>query len=209
MATYGFIFRDGHLDLRIEHRGVERFVSTRYEIRPNEWNAETGELLATGHTARSRRLSDYQRTMERDLRRLRTMVNGMERSSMKVSADDIASAYRQMMVGYQMLGIYTQILAEEMIRTGKMRTARGYITTIRRFIELNRGYDIRLDELTSEVIARFEVSLQREGLTPPTISFYMRNLRAIYNKAVSENIILARLDSPFEDAYTYIELPTV
>lgn len=208
MATFGFVFKEGRLDLRVEHRGMERFVPTHYQVREQEWDAETG-WLAVGNmvTARHRKLHCYQRAMTRDLRRLRAAVGDMEHTRASISVDDIASAYRQMMAGYQVMGIYAQVLADETAREGRPRTARGYLTAARRFVEFNGGYDIRHDAITSETIIMFERALEDEELTPNTISFYMRTLRAIYNRAVAECILPARLDDPFEDAYTRIEPP--
>ncbi len=217
MATFGFVYRDVCLDLKVEHRGVERYVPTRYEVRESEWDADTQWLkLGPVVTSRHRKLLHYHRAMARDLRCLRIAVNNLANArpgsnkgpnrANALSADDIASLYRRMVADYQMLGTYAHILSEEALHAEKPRTARGYITAIRRFIDFNRGYDIHLGDLSAEIVAMFEHALEREGLMPPTISFYMRNLRAMYNKAVSESIIPPRLENPFENAYTHIEL---
>jgi hypothetical protein len=131
----------------------------------------------------------------------------MQRARGRLSADDIASTYRQMVAGYAMLGTFAQTIADELMREKQKRTARGYLTAARRLIEFNNGYDIRIDALTPEVIARFEQALEHDNLSMSTISFYMRTLRAVYNRAVVECIIPARLDSPFDDAYTQIKPP--
>jgi hypothetical protein len=198
MSTFNFIFRDGHLGLRIEHRGVERFVSTRYDVRENEWNAAAGWLV-TGDvaTARHRRLAVYAQAMERDLRLLREIA-----AYPRITARDIASAYLSAMAGNQMLGVYAKCLSEEWAREGRRRTSRGYLTAARRFIDFNGGNDMRLDNLTPETIAMFERTLENDNLEQSTISFYMRTLRAIYNRAVAECIVPARLDNPFDEAYT-------
>lgn len=207
MATFGFIRRDVCLDLRVEHRGVERYVPTRYEVRESEWNAEAQWLeLGPVVTSRHRKLLHYHRAMARDLRCLHLAVGNLANfRAGGLSADDIASLYRRMSADYQMLGTYAQILSDEALYAEKPRTARGYITAVRRFIDFNRGYDLHLGDLTAEVVSMFERTLEGEGLMPPTISFYMRSLRAIYNKAISESIIPPCLENPFENAYTHTE----
>jgi hypothetical protein len=202
MTSVNFIFDNGAVVLRVERRGIERFVPTRYDVREHEWDAQTETLIATGYTSRSRRLAEYSLSMERDLRLLRGVTN-----SRAHSCDDVAAAYHQLVAGYRMLGIYTQTLSDELKRQGQSRTARGYLTTLRRFIEFNNGYDIPLSDMDSDIITRFDQTLEADLLMRSTISFYMRTLRAIYNKSILENIIPPRLDDPFEDAYTYIELP--
>jgi hypothetical protein len=201
MTTFSFVFRDGHLDLRIEHRGVERFVTMRYQVRASEWDAAAGDLKIGGHSARSRRLAEYRRSIKRDLWLLRNAVRGSQ-----ITADEIASEYRKMVAGYQTLGNYALALAKELAHENRPRTARGYLTATRRFVDFNDGYDMRHEDLTAHTIARFERALERDGLTPNTISFYIRTLHAVYNRAIAECIIPARLDDPFEDAHTRCEL---
>lgn len=49
----------------------------------------------------------------------------------------------------------------------------------------------------------FEYHLIAEGLTPNTISFYMRNLRALYNRAVEQGRV--RQKFPFRHVYTGVD----
>jgi hypothetical protein len=206
MADFGFIFRGGRLEMRVEHRGVGRYVPTHYDVREEEWDAAAGwTILLAGNTSRRRKLVKYQRSMSRDLRLMGRIVRDFE--AVRGTADDMANAYRAAMLGNQILGIYASTLADELKHRGQPRTARGYISTVRRFIDFNRGDDIRLDNLSTSVVDAFEAALRAEELTLNTLSFYMRTLRAIYNKAVAENILSRPLHDPFENAYIHIETP--
>ena len=49
----------------------------------------------------------------------------------------------------------------------------------------------------------YENYLKTKGLTPNSTSFYMRNLRAIYNQAVERNLTIQKY--PFRHVYTGIE----
>lgn len=63
-----------------------------------------------------------------------------------------------------------------------------------------------LDAITSEMMEAYESSLQANGNTPNTTSFYMRILRAVYNRAVENEIIENR--HPFRHVYTGVEKTT-
>ena len=60
-----------------------------------------------------------------------------------------------------------------------------------------------LDCLTSEVMEAYEAWLKGRGVAPNTISFYTRILRAVYNRAVEDNIIENR--NPFRHVYTGVD----
>ncbi len=204
MITYEYIFRNGRLDLRVEYKGVERFIPMQYNIKNSEWNPLAQRLaIPTENTARRRKLAGYEKSMIRDLNQMRRIVRELElQRGSRFTTDDIVNTYRSVAMGKQMLGTYASTLADELADQGQRRTARGYTGTVRRFVDFNNGYDIRLDDISWEMVTSFQQSLIAENLAPNTLSFYMRNLRAIYNKAISEGMIPMRLDNPFEDAYT-------
>ena len=49
----------------------------------------------------------------------------------------------------------------------------------------------------------YEAYLKTNGVSPNSSSFYMRNLRAVYNRAVEKEIILQRF--PFKHVYTGVD----
>ncbi len=199
--------------MRIEYRGVVRHIMTPYEVRPSEWDSDRGVLvLEYAGEGRKRRLLDYSNAMVRDLRLIDSIIrnhpgsrSAMGRSNILI-ADDIANTFRTAVSARRMLGVYAAMLHDELMLAGQFRTARGYLTATRRLIDFNHGYDIPLDWFCSEKIVAFQQSLLGEGISRPTVSFYMRTLRAIYNKAVSESVIPACLENPFLDAYTEVSV---
>ena len=60
-----------------------------------------------------------------------------------------------------------------------------------------------LDSITPELMEGYESWHRKRGVTPNTISFYTRILRAVYNRAVEGNIIENR--HPFRHVYTGVD----
>ena len=60
-----------------------------------------------------------------------------------------------------------------------------------------------LDSISSELIEAYEVYLKKRGIVSNTISFYMRILRAVYNRAVDDGIVVQT--NPFRRVYTGID----
>lgn len=67
----------------------------------------------------------------------------------------------------------------------------------------SRDGDIMLDSLTSEIMEAYEAWQRRRQVSSNTISFYTRILRAVYNRAVEQNIIENR--HPFRHVYTGVD----
>ena len=84
-------------------------------------------------------------------------------------------------------------------RLSKHRTAEAYRTTLH-YIMRWHGGDVMLNEVDNHFVQEFESDMKRRGLAMNTISFYLRNFRAVYNRAVEMGLTSQRL--PFRHTYT-------
>ena len=55
------------------------------------------------------------------------------------------------------------------------------------------------------LVKRFESHLKENGKQPNTVSYYMRNLRVIYNRAIETKRLLDTGEKPFADVFTGVE----
>lgn len=93
---------------------------------------------------------------------------------------------------------------EELLQNnGQFKTAVSYSCTFNSFFNFRKGEDLSIEEITSEQIKSYQSWLKQRGVVSNTSSFYMRVLRAVYNKAVSKN--LAVQQHSFEGVYTGID----
>lgn len=91
-------------------------------------------------------------------------------------------------------------LAARLQQAGRMRTAETYTTTLNSFARFRAERDILLEDVDSSLMMRYETWLKETGLCPNSTSYYMRNLRAIYNRAVCQELMPQR--NPFRHVYT-------
>ena len=71
------------------------------------------------------------------------------------------------------------------------------------FTKFIRNENFPLSSFTEEIVQKYESWLRNRYLSQNTISFYMRQLRSIYNKAVKAN--LTEQTFPFDNVYTGID----
>lgn len=88
-------------------------------------------------------------------------------------------------------------------KRGNIRTSETYRSTLNSFASFRNYEDIMLDSISCSTMESYKLWLRNRGLTPNTISFYMRILRAVYNRAVENDMTENR--SPFRHVYTGIE----
>lgn len=92
---------------------------------------------------------------------------------------------------------------EEYIGRGKQHTAASYSSALKQFSLFLKGNDVRLCELSSDIINAFEEFLIANGASHNTVSYYMSALRAVYNRAVKSKLV--KNNHPFADISTRVK----
>lgn len=211
MATIKIKFRAssvkteaGVLYYQVVHRRVVRLIHTGYRLYPAEWDARgQGIIIPAGSGDGRRRYLLMLRGMtRRDAIRLRDVVESLRRSGKPYTADMVVKGY--MSRPDSGFVSFSLALVERLRQTGKPRTAHTYATTINSFMRfIGMTDDIMLGDMESRQMMEYENYLRAAGLCPNTSSFYMRNLRAIYNRAVDDGVTVQRY--PFRHVYTGVD----
>lgn len=106
---------------------------------------------------------------------------------------------RKNMVITEFVSEQINLLREE----NRFGTANNYEKTIRSFMNFVGDNKLTFSSLNEKLISNYNIYLIRKGLTRNSISFYMRNMRAIYNKAVKRKIVVKK--ELFTEVYTGID----
>lgn len=94
-------------------------------------------------------------------------------------------------------------LTRRLHEVGKVRTAERYTVTLNSFSRFRNQCELTWEEVNSGLMLEYEAYLLGNGVCPNTSSFYLRNLRAIYNRAVEEELTAQR--NPFRHVYTGVD----
>ena len=86
---------------------------------------------------------------------------------------------------------------------GKQRTSETYYATLKSFMKFRKNKDIPLKEVDSDLMLMYEAWLHAKGVTRNSSSFYIRILRAVYNRAVEKGLAADR--RPFRHVYTGVD----
>lgn len=212
MATVKVKFRassvgtgEGTLVYKVTHRRVTRQVTTGYRLYPQEWDGAHSKVVIPPD--RDSRRQAYLKALEEkiadDMTLFREIIALLDCTGGHYTADEVVGQYR---IPPETGGFmcFARSLTTELKRTGRERTAERYTTVLnsfRRFLA-ERG-DIPLNWIESALMVEYESHLKAEGICPNSSSFYMRGLRAVYNRAVEKGLTVQR--NPFRHVYTGID----
>lgn len=102
-----------------------------------------------------------------------------------------------------LLSDYMRGLIEQLRLEGRYGTAKNYEKALRMFSKFMGGKELPLTAINSRAIADYNTYLLRRGLQRNSTSFYMRILKAVYNKAVKQRLVKQKY--PFSDVYTGVD----
>jgi len=211
MATIKIKFRassstenEGTLFYRVTHNRIVRQISSGYKVFPQEWNAEKECLVLPVESDSIRRnyLVSLKETLLDDTKQLKSIINRLERSGEVYTADKIVYLFLHPIIGHGFIAFARQEI-ENLKKIGKKSKVKSYTTTLKSFSRFRNDKELLPEEVNSDIIEAYETYLESVKVCPNTISFYMRNLRAIYNRAVAKELTVQRF--PFKQVYTGID----
>ena len=194
--------KEGSLYYQVIYKRVVRQISTHYKIMPNEWYAESDTLRIIDNDERYNYLQSIQRRIQWDKKRLMKIIDRFINSEYDFSVDSIIDAYYNEIKDITLFNFIEKLIVK-LQKNGQVRTSETYNCTLNSFKRFRHGNDLYFVELDNDLLMSYEYFLKSEGLSMNTISFYMRRLRAIYNRAVEEGI--AEQNNLFKKVYTSSE----
>lgn len=209
MATIKIKFRpssvrtkEGSVCYRVTHRRVTKQITSGHRLFPSEWDAAGSEvILPECDENRKAYLIQVKHRMENDLLRLRKIIATLEIKGEDYTPLEVIGLYLNPEKDHGFLS-YARRLIDRLEKTGKVRTAETYTSALNSFVRFYGDTEVPLVEVNSDLMIGYESYLRAEGLCRNSFSFYARNLRAIYNRAVDEGLTPQRF--PFKHVYTGI-----
>ncbi len=189
--------RAGVIYYQITHNRKTQQITTRLRVCPSDWDADEEKMVQEAPNR-----SMLQNRIDSDVALLRSVILDLDSSGMDYSVGDIISRYKSPQSHILVLD-YMRSQVEQLRATNRLGTAKNYEKTMSSFGEFLGDVHLPLSALTEQVITDYNSFLIQRGLVRNSVSFYMRVLRAIYNKAVRQKLI--EQQHPFTDVYTGID----
>ncbi len=194
--------KEGSIYYQIIHKRVIRQIKTDYRILADEWDEKNGVVIIATDGNRISVIRSIKERINWDTKRLDTVIRRLHESGKEFTANDIVERFYES-VNEQSLSQFMESVIVQLKRLNRERTAETYTATLNSFMRFRKDNDILLDEISSDLMMEYEAYLKIQGVTMNTVSFYMRILRAVYNRAVEKGLTEQR--NPFRHVYTGID----
>lgn len=186
----------GTVFFRITHLQKSKQITTSLHLLPTEWDATRSMVVI-----RDERTSEIQAKIDREFLLLRHIICDLNDSQRIYSIDDVIDRYNAADSRVCILSFMERRIVQ-LKQSNRLGTARNYkraMDSLAKFL----GKDIPFDSLTEYIVDAYNLFLIERGIVRNSISFHMRILRAVYNRAVKQHLI--RQTFPFQNVYTGID----
>ena len=196
--------RESTLYYQIIHNRVVRQINTEYKLFVSEWDCHS-ETVVLHHLSTEQERNNYLLSISSRIRwdkdRLNKIIHTLSQSGTFVT-DDIVVRFQRGRQEQSFNDYICQQIAR-LKRLGKIRTSETYTAALRSFSGFMNDKEVLFRQLNADLIAEYEAYLKGRGNSPNTASFYMRILKAVYNRAVEDG--LTGQQHPFKSVYTGVE----
>lgn len=214
MATFRYHLRkskktdseQGRLYIRVIKSRVVKNIATPYSIFQSEWDEKRGKILYhDSDPARNNYLAEVEKIMRNTISILEIQQKQLLKKG-DFTTEELIQAYRLTFLDGNNIITFCEKTSRKLSESGQGRTARAYRSAVRSLLGFLNGQPISMEDIDQGMIRDYEAYLKKNKLEMNTISFYIRNIRALYYRAVAEKIILPKADNPFQGVYTGVHI---
>lgn len=211
MATVKLKFRpstiankEGTLFFQVIHKRVVRQYSTEYKLFSDEWDESTSYITIPSSISEQRRqyLISLIPAISNDKKRINNIIRQFEISGIEYTSNMIVEKMSLINENGTFIA-FGRVVSSRLKQLGKTRCSETYQSSLNSFERFIGKNDIPFEAIDSTLMQEFETYLRQSGICNNTSSYYMRNLRAIYNRAVDKDLTIQRY--PFKHVYTGID----
>ena len=196
--------KEGTLYYQVIHNRVVRQINTDYKLFVSEWESHSDTVVLHKDHAeveRDNHLLSIVEHIKWDKEKLEKVIQTLNQSG-TFTADDVVLHFHDK--GQEVLfNDYIRQQIARLKRLGKVRTSETYAAALKSFSGFINDKEVSFNELNADLLAEYEAYLKGRDNSPNTISFYMRILKAVYNRAVENGLTEQR--HPFKSVYTGVE----
>lgn len=183
------------------HRIVKQ-VTTGYKIFPCEWDEKQSRPVPIIGNERMTAIQSITQRLHWDMKRLNVIIERFDSLYLDYSSYDVVAEFRRTGKG-NTLFVFMENVIVRLRQLGHIGTANNYRAALGSFKRFRNGEDISIESVDHLVMEDYQAYLNSTGLAPNSISFYMRILRAVYNRAVGQG--LTEDHRPFRTVFTGME----
>lgn len=175
--------------IKVLHNRGRRIINLAQRVRIDDWNVKKGmvnEKLGGPEQKRYSKKVNYY--IDTEIMKLKKIILDLESTTTFYTVDDILNVY-QKKTSFVSVFNYIKEIIDALDRVGKNGNSNVYRGTMGILQKYSKGRDLTFEEINYSFLRNFEAHLQARGSKVNTISFYLRTIRSIFNRAIKDGVV--------------------
>jgi len=173
------------LKIRITGSRKQKEIPLNIYLKKDEWDKRNNRVILTHPNCQLITLK-----INQNLGDLQEAVLKFETSNTPYTLDDITQEITKKHTAISTTFFsYAEQQVKIMVQSGRIGNAIAYKNAVAKLLDYTNKKDLRFESIDYKLLENFTSKMLSEGTKVNTIALYMRELRAIYNRAIKESII--------------------
>lgn len=197
------ILKDGTYPLvfQIIHNRRKKIIYTKHKVNEDNFDIVRGKVHSNSNNNLSRAsVISINRDVKKQRKLLMEKIEKLDHLGVEYSVDDLNLGTSTRNSPYLMQYIKTQI--NNKLLEKKEGTASAYRNTLMSLSKYLEGHDIKAANVTPAFVRKYKSYLVCNTVSANTISYYMRNLKTLFNVLINDQAYLA--GNPFKVTRTNV-----
>lgn len=175
--------------IKVLHNRGRRFINLFQRVKVADWDIKKSRLNEKHGTLEQRqnniKVNFY---IESEVMKLKKIILDFDLSRAIYSIDDIVKSYFNKSSVVPIFD-YIKDIVRSLEKIGKNGNSNVYRETMGRLKKYSNREDLTFGEVDYSFLKNFESHLQEKGCKINTISFYLRTIRSIFNRAIKDGVV--------------------
>lgn len=175
--------------IKVLHNRGRRLINLFQKVKIDDWDAKKSRLNEKYGTLEQRqnhiKVNFY---IESEMMKLKKIIMDFDISRTIYSVDDIVKSYYNKSSVVPIFDYINNIICS-LEKIGKNGNSNVYRETMGRLKKYSNREDLTFGEVDYSFLKSFESHLQERGCKINTISFYLRTIRSIFNRAIKDGVV--------------------
>lgn len=175
--------------IKVVHDRGKGVIGLSQRVKYDDWDSKksmVNERLGGPEQKRySKKLNFY---IETELMKLKKIILDFESTTTFYTVEDVLKGYYNK-TSFISVFSYIKEIVDSLDKVGKNGNSNVYRGTMGILKKYSKGRDLTFEEINYSFLKNFEAHLQSKGCKINTVSFYLRTVRSIYNRAIKDGVV--------------------
>jgi integrase len=178
--------------IRLTKDRKAKYISTGLNLKPEQWDEETNEPKKKIPNSKEIRLKLLKARAD-----MEKIILNQDNENLSFTLNDLAKIYQGIASNIS-VNKFIDTIVDEFVKSGRIGNSKPYKALKSMLKSSTQDRDLSFQDINALFLQKLELYFRSKNYKDTSVSYYMRTLRSLYNKAIQHKCAKEK-DYPFKD----------